>query len=804
MSNSSNNLSGAFADGKNALLKKLDVNALLTWAVDFIAVVVISMALTLFVFEFLAFDLKIWHVFAVVFCDLLIIVTLSRRWWVIPVLIGILAVVSVAIYLRGEVFEEILEYITGFAQWIGAGMTPTEPYSYNGSIMLVEMAVALPVCTVVYVYIRKFFSFIALCVTMLGCVCVLFYLDMATLEPLLLLMLPAAVLTLPRVTNRRVNKGKLKDEQISRVSMQIIAVPVAIACIALTTYFVPEGEVVWRSEGINTLISDIRDIYDYYVTGDGSGVGGGFDIGASGYMPLKTRLGGDINLNNNRVLRVKIDNPTYLAGNVQDTYDGHLWYDGWGNGRFRLGSFLWRGKRIEAFSQNLPVGGREADELYSKMITTASYEISPVLRNMRAYLTGGSLKSVQPGYSDASNHVYFNMQGELSRADFGTINSRYLVETVFLDRSRSNFDSNMKKLEQIAYQQADPNMAEINKRYKWLPESLPQSVRDMAAGITAQAQSPYEMALALEQWISDNCKYTMTPGTPPEDRDFVEYFLETREGYCTYFATAMAVMGRTVGLPTRYVTGYGLREVDAQNVTATHEALNSSAHAWCEVYFSGIGWVIFDPVVWDYSPLEIERKEVPVTSAIGSLLEEDFGEDDEESTQWGYSGGSALGETEAAKKLDLRVLYYIAGIAAAALLIWLLIKFEMNRFFRRYTLRFVNGKYQSMAQRVDYYYKDIVKQLSFWGVTVDAGDTIETLCRKADRYVKLDFHSMKDIGEIVMRQRYGMHSATVEELRKMEFYHEALETRLKESMSGFMYFAQRIVMRGDVKAAKAP
>lgn len=79
---------------------------------------------------------------------------------------------------------------------------------------------------------------------------------------------------------------------------------------------------------------------------------------------------------------------------------------------------------------------------------------------------------------------------------------------------------------------------------------------------------------------------------PPDNRDFVSWFLlDERQGYCTSFATAMAVMARMVGLPSRYVEGYAATP-DADGVARVTQ---QNAHAWVEIYFTGFGWLPFDP-----------------------------------------------------------------------------------------------------------------------------------------------------------------------------------------------------------------
>jgi hypothetical protein len=91
-----------------------------------------------------------------------------------------------------------------------------------------------------------------------------------------------------------------------------------------------------------------------------------------------------------------------------------------------------------------------------------------------------------------------------------------------------------------------------------------------------------------------NYTYTKTPGQMPTDKIFPDYFLlESRAGYCTYYATAFVLLVRELGLPARYVQGYLVADErlgkDVVNVS------DSMAHAWPEVYFQGIGWIPFEP-----------------------------------------------------------------------------------------------------------------------------------------------------------------------------------------------------------------
>lgn len=133
----------------------------------------------------------------------------------------------------------------------------------------------------------------------------------------------------------------------------------------------------------------------------------------------------------------------------------------------------------------------------------------------------------------------------------------------------------------------------VVERYLQLPEDLPTRVRDLAEEITAPYDAPYDKVVALERFLRTYTYNEAVPAPPPE-RDGVDYFLfDSREGYCNYYASALAVMARAVGIPARMVVGYtGGEYLPDQGVYRIRE---QDAHAWVEVFFPGYGWVEFEP-----------------------------------------------------------------------------------------------------------------------------------------------------------------------------------------------------------------
>jgi len=131
----------------------------------------------------------------------------------------------------------------------------------------------------------------------------------------------------------------------------------------------------------------------------------------------------------------------------------------------------------------------------------------------------------------------------------------------------------------------------IERRYLQLPDSTPDRVRERTSRLTARASTSYETALTIENWLQNNREYSLD--VPEPDNNVADQFLfEREEGYCVYFATTMAVMLRSQGIPARMVVGYTPGERVDQDRWVVR---GYNAHAWVEAYFPDVGWVRFDP-----------------------------------------------------------------------------------------------------------------------------------------------------------------------------------------------------------------
>jgi hypothetical protein len=133
----------------------------------------------------------------------------------------------------------------------------------------------------------------------------------------------------------------------------------------------------------------------------------------------------------------------------------------------------------------------------------------------------------------------------------------------------------------------------VRKQFMVLPESVPERVLALARELTASKSNPYDRAVAIQTYLRQ-FPYTLEVPAPPDGRDVADYFLfDLKQGYCDYYATTMVVLARAAGLPARLVIGYANGNYDRER--AEYIVTENYAHSWVEVYFTGVGWVEFEP-----------------------------------------------------------------------------------------------------------------------------------------------------------------------------------------------------------------
>lgn len=304
-----------------------------------------------------------------------------------------------------------------------------------------------------------------------------------------------------------------------------------------------------------------------------------FSLTATGYQPLgQDQLGGPASPTDDPVMQVRTPSRALLRATVKNEYTGAAWVDGTSGRRYLFISPRFAQLRRDLFDQARP------DASVRAMLPGArTLEVT-----MRADATS-TLFLTQRFLSPKGEGIvsYFSPSSEVFATRSLSAGNSYAFSGRLLDGSTPG----VRDAVLTAHDASDPYYDTVRNAYLQLPASVEPQVYQIAREITAGAQSDFDRAAALCQYLQRGFPYTLDQNTPPAGRDFVSWFLlEEKRGYCTSFASALAVLARAAGLPARYIEGYAA-EPDSDGVARVTQ---QDGHAWTEIYFPGFGWLPFD------------------------------------------------------------------------------------------------------------------------------------------------------------------------------------------------------------------
>ncbi|MBE3593189.1 MAG: transglutaminase domain-containing protein [Thermoanaerobacter sp.] len=304
-------------------------------------------------------------------------------------------------------------------------------------------------------------------------------------------------------------------------------------------------------------------------------------FGEAVFTTFANELGGNVKLNNFLIMEVEADESTYLRGMVYDTYTysskSPLIYDNFSN--------RWENSRQQYMyvesSDKIPPTFSNNVNFEVKTITVIPLKIkSDIL-----FSPWQPHKLSYDFYYEVDN---LNLRAKTSHGTGEPYIVTYLKPQIDLNSLRQKGNETLKGEERI--------------RYLSYPATLlPERVEDLAYSITKDKKTLYDKVKAVEEYLRQY-PYSLDVPPTPSDRDFVDYFLfDLKKGYCSYYATAMVIMLRTIGIPARYVVGFRMPLVPSDD--GKYRITAANAHAWVEVYFDDYGWITFEPTP-NYPPLE--------------------------------------------------------------------------------------------------------------------------------------------------------------------------------------------------------
>ncbi len=230
------------------------------------------------------------------------------------------------------------------------------------------------------------------------------------------------------------------------------------------------------------------------------------------------------------------------------------------------------------------------DDGFLDIPNTVAREV--ITQTVVTYLPNSSLLYAAPEVVGSNKQMFVEASFDANgRQMVTTLRSRYVLR----QGDRYKVASRISNADAQSLRTASTNYPDwIEETYFQLPDTITPETLALAEELTAAHDNPFDKAIAVRDWLRSNIDYNDQIPAPPEDTEPVHHILfVSREGYCNYYASAMAVMLRAQGVPARVVSGYAQGEYEEE--TSSYRVRASNAHTWVEVYFPAYGWIQFEP-----------------------------------------------------------------------------------------------------------------------------------------------------------------------------------------------------------------
>ena len=450
----------------------------------------------------------------------------------------------------------------------------------------------------------------------------------------------------------------------------------------------------------------------------------------------------------NLVLRTRdgLKTGLYLEGRIMDQFDGRAWETSKEAGKadYSTDSFL-TFLAVTSFDPDYPsdyLSRRDLEIEYRYLKTDA------VFMPQKAVSVDENGETIR---TDAAGNLYFK-----GRRGYGTA---YTVKFSLMNLGSGYFSELLQAMQGASYEEEfvrknyyrftseEPILsAEELESYEARMHALFGGKTELSEGLLAYLSEvtkgtepgSYERLKRLEELLSAY-SYDTSPGRLPREIDspeeFLDYFLlEKRSGFCSYFATAFALLARNEGFPARYVQGFLIPAAGESEITVR----SSMSHAWPEVFIDGIGWIPFEPTpgfsAFRYAAWKTqERKDGSETaSGDGSVagMPEEIPSD-----PYPFDPGLVHAEEKEEDGFPYELLFRALRAAGWALLFLLgfsavlLLFLHLLRIFR-YRSRNEEGKYLFLAER-------LLNLLSVLGVRRRDSETLRELSYRASEELSL-------------------------------------------------------------------
>lgn len=481
---------------------------------------------------------------------------------------GVVVAAAVAYLYQNGIAMRLISYTAGFIKWLNLYLTNQSYFEYqytNIFIFMFILIITMLISVIMFILGRKAKVFLIIAGTSFIAYFWFIYVDKA--KSYLMMFLFGSILSY----SFQIYKDKAREwnnvGEVNSYSMGLLwvlnsGVIILSALIISSTLSINIKPIRWS--WIDNVFTDVfpfivewrNDTLDSYSYGYSSR----YNSKTAGFNDRI--LGGPLVLNKNIMFELstgKTNTAIYLKGTVKDNYIANRW-------------------RKSDKDYKTYRGDENSDSEYSADTETRIIPYKITHRNLLTSTIFHPYSLINANYKwnkynvDEDGEAYFNKIVKKGEEYTATA-----LKPIMKDKGQLEIDR-----------------SSLCPKYTELPENISDRTKELSLNLTSNKNSDFDKIKAVEEYLRSNYRYTVSPSKVPSNKEFVDYFLfEGKEGYCTYFATSMAVLLRASGIPCRYVEGFIVTE-DSWN-GQQYIVKGTSAHAWVEVKFKDIGWINFEP-----------------------------------------------------------------------------------------------------------------------------------------------------------------------------------------------------------------
>lgn len=705
-------------------------------------------------------------------------------WRSLAVLGGTLVLATILLLLFNK-FTDVITYISGFMNWLFTGMLPESEYNVAQSYTIMQVGLCIGVCLIVFVFVRILHSVYPLDIAAFIIVGI-YTLYGITANNLTIAILMAAG-SLPVISTnfyskrkslKAIFKRKKPDTITPGWTVQAVAAVVCILGIVVSSMVLPTDTMALRRRFATNITADLQtatNIYsvrqkDFKQT----------NLHALGLQP-RMRLGGNLEFESDEVVAIvesEHNEKILLKAIVLDNWDGTMWTASFDTA-YRYDSPYFTDAQTTVFDDNVS-SDKAINSILTEIYTPKSATVTLIKPSPLLLMPSGatSIKEDTP----LIDPIMYNYLSEVFA--FTELPEGYTYTVNYND-----FQLNYARIATLPLFTSlikDPmaDNTEFIQKYTALPENFPKSVINHAQKLTDGLKSDYEMVAEMTRYLSDSSVfvYTNTPGALPNNTDLSVHLLRTRSGSSVYYANCLAVMARSLGIPSRVVGGYYAETWNEQ--FSCFSATESDAFAWVECYIKNVGWVTFNPS--PINPPTVEEEVIEGEDGVPEakpeyepLPEEPFEEEQQD-------------EPKPEKTFELNALITIL-LVLAAILIVILIRSLFTKWM--YSYEHATRTFKRNTKKIcEYYFYDIRNQLRLLKIK---RKPTETLMEQLQKATSLDcYDSLERSFKVIETLRYSsINTIDAYYAEQLHSTHLLLEDILKTSTSRFMYLLMRRILR---------